>query len=126
MRSLSTFISLFSLFLVFQTQAQSLISPYQTPEHLSEDCLVEGWVHDVKVIQNEQGGVAFIHFEKAYPNNPFKIVIFGKQFDKFPEDLAAHYSQKHVRIKGKISTDSKGKPQIIANQESDITIIPNK
>ncbi len=126
MRLFSTFISLLFLFFIFNAHSQSLISPYQTHKHLTEECTVEGWVHDVKVIYNEKGGIAFIHFEKAYPDNPFKIVIFGRQFDKFPENLADHYSQKHLRVKGIISTDAKGKPQIIANQADDIVIIPNK
>jgi hypothetical protein len=103
--------------------AQDTITAFQAKDYVEKTCILKGKVCNVKIINNDKGGVAFIHFEKPYPDTPFKVVIFGKQFDKFPKDLEAAYTHKTIQITAKITHDRNGKPQVIINQPDEMIVL---
>ena len=64
--------------------------------------------------------VAYLNFEKKYPDNPLTATIFEKHFSDF-DDLTK-YENRTVEVKGRV-TKYKGKPQIILNSENQIRIV---
>ena len=64
--------------------------------------------------------MAFLNFDKRYPDNPFTAVVFANKFADFG-DLTV-YKNKTVEVKGKIK-EYRGKPEIIMNSTSQIKII---
>ncbi|MDP2741668.1 MAG: thermonuclease family protein [bacterium] len=63
----------------------------------------------------------FLNFEKPYPNSCFTSVIFSSDQYKFVQNPESYYSDKNVRIKGKIK-EYQGKPEIILNDPLQIEI----
>lgn len=116
------FVFLFS-YVSFASFAQENITAFEVKNFIGEICTITGKIDNLKIIENDKGGVIFIHFEKPYPNNPCKLVIFGKNRSKFPSNLEEYYEQKTVKITGKITEDKYGNPQIIVNEPSEITLI---
>ena len=92
------------------------IKSTEVKSYMGEYAIVQGYV--ASVYESEK--VAYLNFEKSYPDNPFTAVIFAKHFSDF-DDLT-EYENRTVEVKGKI-TEYKGKPQIILNSEAQIEII---
>jgi DNA/RNA endonuclease YhcR with UshA esterase domain len=78
--------------------------------------VVNGYVADV-VIRDK---VAYLNFERKFPDNPFSAVIFAKHFSDF-DDLN-EYKNRTVEVRGKV-TEYRGKPQIILNSENQVRIV---
>jgi DNA/RNA endonuclease YhcR with UshA esterase domain len=64
--------------------------------------------------------VTYLNFGKAYPNNAFTVVIFKKSLEKFSYDPLTLKGKK-ICITGKVAF-YKGKPQIVVQNESQISI----
>ena len=92
------------------------IKSIEAKSYVGEYAIVRGYVASVY----EREKVAYLNFEKSYPDNPFTATIFAKHFPDF-DDLS-EYDNRTVEVKGKI-TEYKGKPQIILNSEEQIKII---
>ena len=92
------------------------IKSTEAKSYVGEYAIVQGYVASVY----ERENVAYLNFEKSYPDNPFTATIFAKHFSDF-DDLT-EYENRTVEVKGKI-TEYKGKPQIILNSEEQINII---
>ena len=92
------------------------IKSTEAKSYVGEYAIVQGYVASVY----ERETVAYLNFEKSYPDNPFTATIFAKHFSDF-DDLT-EYENRTVEVKGKI-TEYKGKPQIILNSEEQINII---
>lgn len=82
---------------------------------VGKSVIVKGYVASVFMTDK----VAYLNFEKNYPDNPFTAVVFEKNFSDF-DDLTK-YENRTVEVKGRV-TKYKGKPQIILNSESQIRI----
>lgn len=65
--------------------------------------------------------VIYLNLEKAYPNNPFTVVIFESGADNFDYNPLEFLKNKNICVFGKISF-YKDKPQIIVSKQSQITI----
>ena len=63
---------------------------------------IVGPVAQVKKSQGQDGKMGFLNLFKAYPENPFSVVIY-RQYLAFFEPLE-QYDGKKVRIKGKVTT----------------------
>lgn len=95
---------------------KSVITPKEARGYLGKELTVEGYVADVFKSQK----VAYLNFDKKYPNNTFSGVIFESNFDEI-EDIYS-YKNKTVKLKGTVS-EYKGKPQIIIESESQLEIV---
>lgn len=103
--------------------AQKKITASEASNYIGETCEVIGMSSNVRIFNNDKGGVIFIHLEKPYPHNTFKVVIFGQHFGKFKGNIETSYTSKKLKVIGVIGTDLAGKPQIIVNDPSEISII---
>ncbi len=97
-------------------EENTVIEPIEARGYLGKELTVEGYVADV--FKNER--VAYLNFDKKFPNNSFSGVIFAKKFDAFENIF--NYKNKTVKLKGKIS-EYKGRPQIIINSEDQLEIV---
>lgn len=95
---------------------KSVITPKEARGYLGKELTVEGYVADVF----KSDKVAYLNFDKKYPNNTFSGVIFASNFEEF-ENLYS-YKNKTVKLKGTVS-EYKGKPQIIIESESQLEIV---
>ncbi len=62
-----------------------------------------------------------VSLEEKYPNSPLTIIIFGKNYSKFPP-IEDWLKNKNLCVKGTIS-DYKGKAQIVVEDPEDITVL---
>lgn len=100
----------------FQTEKPvAVITPLEAEDYNGKTVTVKGFVADI--YQSEK--VAYLNFVKKFPDNPFTAVIFARQFEDFPN--INKYRGKDVEVTGKVSI-YKGKPQIILNSPSQITV----
>ena len=92
------------------------IKPTEANSFVGKSVIVEGYVASVFMTDK----VAYLNFEKKYPDNPFAVVVFEKKFSVFGD--LTKYENRTVEVKGRV-TKYKGKPQIILNTESQIRIV---
>ncbi|MDX2301574.1 MAG: hypothetical protein NW226_02185 [Microscillaceae bacterium] len=113
----------FLILLCLPTLAQTRIQAADAEKFIGQTCTVSGYVVHVKIIETSNIRMAFLDFEQKYPNNPFKVTIFGNEFHRFPKDLDKLYQNKKIQITGTIDTDTYGTPQIIAHSPDDLLIV---
>lgn len=92
------------------------IKSTEAKSYVGEYAVVQGYVASVY----EREKVAYLNFEKSYPDNPFTATVFAKHFSDFGD--LTEYENRTVEIIGRI-TEYRGKPQIILNSEEQIRII---
>jgi hypothetical protein len=87
------------------------ITADQAPAHVGETATVCGAVASTNFAKQAKGQPTFLDMDKAYPNETFTVLIWGKDRAKFgtPE---ASLLQKRVCGTGVIQL-YKGRPQII-------------
>lgn len=94
------------------------IKTSEASQNVGSNVILKGYVASV----TEREKVAYLNFDKKYPNNTFTCVIFSKNFYKFDE--LKNYDKKNVEVSGKITVYN-GKPQIILEDSDQIKIIKN-
>lgn len=94
------------------------INTTEAAQNIGIDVVLKGYVAAV----TEREKVAYLNFDKKFPNHTFTCVIFSKNFYKF--DKLENYEKKNVEVAGKITVYN-GKPQIILEDSEQIKIIKN-
>lgn len=92
---------------------------YQAKNHLGENATVCGLVVSTKYLESKRRAPTLLDLDRAYPDQPFTIVIWGDDRSKFgtPE---VGYKGKRVCVTGTI-TEFRGTPEIVAKDLSQIT-----
>ena len=92
---------------------------YQAKNHLGENATVCGLVVSTKYLESKRRAPTLLDLDRAYPDQPFTIVIWGDDRPKFgtPE---VGYKGKRVCVTGTI-TEFRGTPEIVAKDPSQIT-----
>jgi hypothetical protein len=110
-----------SLLTVLTTgQENKKIPASQAAQHIGEHATVCGSVESARYLANSRGKPTFLNIGKAYPDQDFTVVIWSEDRAKFghPEDRLIH---KHICVSGQIEL-YRGKPQIVAKNESQIAV----
>lgn len=94
----------------------NVISWEDAGSHIGEYVTVEGTV----VAAYNSGKACFLNFHPNY-RIYFTAVIFASSFNRFPSNPERYYLNKRVQVTGRIK-EYKGKPEIILNDPSQITI----
>lgn len=96
----------------------STYSTTQASKHIGKNGKVCGMVSGGYYAQSSKGKPTFINFDGVYPNNAFKVIIWGYNRYKFktPE---REYKDKRLCATGKISS-YKGVPQIVVDQKKQL------
>ena len=65
-----------------------------------------------------RGNPTFLDFDRAYPNQPFTVLIWGKDRGKFrnPEET---YRNRNICVTGRIGSD-RGEPEMIISDPSQL------
>ena len=92
---------------------------YQAKNHLGENATVCGLVVSTKYLESKRRSPTFLDLDHPYPHQPFTIVIWGDDRQKFgtPE---VEYKDKRVCVTGTI-TEFRGTPEIVAKDPTQIT-----
>lgn len=88
----------------------------ETSGKIGQNALVTGYVAEVNVREK----VAYLNFEKRYPDNIFTAVVFPDKYELFGD--LNKFKGKNVEVRGRIG-QYRGKPQIILNGKEQIKII---
>src|SRR5262245_29907342 len=82
--------------------AEPRLLSYQAKNHLGENATVCGVVMSTKYLESKRRSPTLLDLDRAYPNEPFTIVIWGADRAKFgkPEES---YANKHVCVTGTIT-----------------------
>lgn len=67
-----------------------------------------------------RGNPTFLDLDKAYPNQPFTVLIWGKDRAKFrsPEET---YRNKNICVTGRIGSD-RGEPEMIISDPAQVSV----
>ena len=84
------------------------ITAFQARNYINQECKVCGTVVDTYASKE----ITQLNFEKAYPDQPFKAVIFREYRKNFKYDAASFLKGKRICVSGKVQL-YKQKPQIL-------------
>jgi DNA/RNA endonuclease YhcR with UshA esterase domain len=115
-----------SQFIIMFAHAQEkFISAKDAASHVGEVQTVCGVVASTKYHTKGKGQPTFLNLDQPYPHQIFIILIWGSDRGKFPEPPEDLYMGKKICVKGMIKA-YRGKPEIIVNDPSQITIVPSQ
>lgn len=117
MKRIYLYSGLFLLLILGIANANTVIQWDEAQKYYGQTVTVEG-----KIVGTYNSGKAcFLNFHPDYKKY-FTAVIFKSAFSRFPSNPEDFYYGKEVHITGKIK-EYKGKPEIILNSPSQITVI---
>lgn len=100
-----------------------VINACNTDEFTNKEVIVQGKI--VQTYQNGSGDV-FLNFNHPYPHECFTGIIFYSFYkNRFVEDFREQYSEKTVRVKGKIKKYEKD-PEMVIKSPFQIEIAEQK
>lgn len=99
------------------------ISAEDAWHHANEEATVCGFVAGAKYAENTHSRPTFLDFEKPYPGELFRVVIWGSDRDKFSKPPEKTYNQKRVCAIGTIKM-FRGKPEIVVRNPSHLSVQP--
>ena len=119
-------VMLVSQIIPYVSRAQErYISAKDASKHIGEEQTVCGVVASTKYATKSKRQPTFLNLDKPYPNQIFTILIWGADRAKFKQPPEHFYRGKKVCVRGLIQA-FKGKPEIIVNDPSQITIVPSQ
>jgi hypothetical protein len=95
------------------------IGSEEAKNYYDEAMVVTGKVVGVSV----RPTVAFLNFDKPFPNSPFTAVIFPENVGRFGD--LQKFNQQNVEISGTI-TEYRGKPEIVLESPDQVKIVGGK
>ena len=104
---------------------EKYIAAKDANKHIGEVQTVCDIVASSKLSSQSKKQPTFINLDQPFPNQIFTIVIWGTDRSKFPEPPEDYYMGKKICVKGMIKS-FRGKPEIIVNDPSQITIMPSQ
>lgn len=107
------------LFVTSQAQADT-ISAAQAKEHVGENATVCGQVASTHFAPRSRGTPTFINLDRAYPEQIFTVLIWGRDRQKFG-DPEQKYANKRICVTGAIEL-YRGVPEIIAHEPKQIQV----
>jgi hypothetical protein len=110
-------ISLLGTSVTFRGQGKKFTAR-EAKYHIGEQATVCGKVASGRHT-GARGNPTFLDLDKAYPNQPFAVLIWGKDRAKFrnPEET---YRNKNICVTGRIGSD-RGEPEMIISDPTQLT-----
>jgi hypothetical protein len=97
------------------------VSSRDAARHLGETVTVCGPVAGAAHFSRIQGEPTFLNFDRAYPEQTFTAVIWGRDNDKFEQPPHRLFAGKDLCVTGRIET-YRGRPQIVVTDPGQITV----
>jgi hypothetical protein len=98
------------------TNAPIKITPAEAKDHFGTNAIVTGTIAEVKITDR----IAYLNFEKPFPNMAFTGIVYGPKTNVFQE--LEKLQGKTVEVSGKIS-DRNGKPQMILSRTNQLKLV---
>lgn len=99
--------------------ARESISASEAAKHVGETATVCGMVASAKFVTTSKGQPTFLNLDKAYPDQPFTVVIWGDDRGRFTTPPEAAFDGKKICVSGAIET-FKGRSQIVVRDPKQI------
>jgi hypothetical protein len=90
-------------------------------QHVGEEAVVCGSVAGAKYAARTRGQPTFLDFEKPYPGEVFRVVIWGSDRAKFKQPPERTYAQQSVCVSGRIQL-YRGAPEIIVRDPAQLSL----
>jgi len=93
-----------------QAQPPDIVRPHEAIDRVGDIAMVCGVIASTKYLKNTRGSPTYLNFDKAYPDQEFSAILFGKNRKNFvvkPETLTGYQACVYGKIK-----KYKGKAQI--------------
>jgi hypothetical protein len=97
------------------------IAAADAAQHVGEEAVVCGSVAGAKFAAKTRGQPTFLDFEKPYPEEVFRVVIWGTDRAKFKEPPERAYAQKLICVTGRIQL-YRGSPEIIVHDPAQLSL----
>ena len=110
------------------TPTASLITAAQAKEHMGLDAIVcgtvlgSGPIIDWSFATGIQAIPSFLNFDRPWPDQQFRVVIWNSDWDEFPENFEAFYKGKQVCATGHIQSFV-GEPEMRVRHPDQIEIL---
>ena len=98
------------------------ITGEEAQQHLQETNTVCGVVASTKYVESAKGKPTYLNFDHPYPNQTFTAIVTEGARAKFKDAPETTFKEKNVCVTGLISANSRGKPQIMIEDPSQIRI----
>jgi hypothetical protein len=103
--------------------ASARITAAEAAQHLNQEATVCGLVAGAKYADSARGKPTFLDFEKPYPGELFRVVIWGSDRERFPEPPERTYGHQRVCVSGKIKL-YRQTPEIVVRDRGQLAIQP--
>lgn len=90
-------------------------------QHAGEEAVVCGAVAGAKYAGKTRGQPTFLDFEKPYPGEAFRVVIWSSDRERFKEPPERAYAAKSVCVSGKIQL-YRGVPEIVVHDPAQLSL----
>ncbi|NPA90813.1 MAG: DNA-binding protein, partial [Chloroflexi bacterium] len=99
--------------------ARGILTPEEAARHVGEIVTVEG-----RIVQTyDTGHLTFLDF--THRKEDLSIVIFAKDYSRFPAPPARYYHNRRVRVRGRVQLH-KGAPEIVVHSPDEIQIVSDE
>jgi hypothetical protein len=98
------------------------ISGEEALEHLQETNTVCGVIASTKYAEQSHGRPTYLNFDRPYPEQTFTAIVTESARPKFKVAPETAFNGKNVCVTGLITASSRGKPQIMIEDPSQIHI----
>jgi hypothetical protein len=94
----------------------------ETLQHLQETNTVCGPIASARYVDNSPTKPTYLNFDRPYPNQTFAAVVTAsvRAMFKIPPEVA--FKGKNICVTGLITTNSRGKPQMMIEDLSQIAV----
>jgi len=104
---------------------EKYITAKDAASHVGEVQTVCGTVVSTKFASQSKKQPTFLNLDQPFPNQVFTIVIWGSDRAKVTQPPEVFYQGKRICVKGMIK-EFRGKPEMIVNDPSQITMVPSQ
>ncbi len=95
---------------------------FEAHEVVGQKATVCGVLMQVASPKGIRGNPTYLNMGKRYPDHPFTVVIWGRDFMQFPMGQLKSYEGKQIAVTGLVE-EYRGKPQIVVKEVGQIVLI---
>jgi hypothetical protein len=95
----------------------------EAARHAGEEVVVCGFVADVVYAADATGQPTFLDFEKAFPEEPFRAVIWSEVRSKLARPPETQYVRRRLCVSGRVEL-YRGRPEIIVRDLTQLAAAP--
>jgi hypothetical protein len=98
------------------------VTVFEAHEVIDQEATVCGVLMQVASPKGIRGNPTYLNMGKRYPDHPFTVVIWGRDFMQFPMGQLKSYEGRQIAVTGLVE-EYRGKPQIVVKEVEQIVLI---